>query len=84
MAPILKSVTASLSSFHRYWSKTQHLDVIKVIVQINTIKVHVGENMNMRSSGVNDIAFVYKPHLLALTHNVHAFSFVYFDRIICI
>lgn len=31
MAPILKSVSASLSRLHRYWSGKQHLEVIKVI-----------------------------------------------------
>jgi len=31
MAPILKSVSASLSMVHRYWSVKQHLKVIKVI-----------------------------------------------------
>jgi hypothetical protein len=60
MAPILKSVSASLLRLHGYWSGKQHFDVIKVIVQINSITVYVAENLFMRYSGLKYTAFVYK------------------------
>jgi hypothetical protein len=61
MAPILKSVSASLLRLHGYWSGKQHFEVIKVIVQLNTITMYVAENLFTRYSGLKYTAFVYKP-----------------------